>query len=312
MMSALVSLLRSPAGKVVIILAKLFVSAAILYWLWPKITTPVKWGSLWDGDIGLISLCIAIEMVKLLVLAVRWRIVTIAVATGVEQVPAFWRFFSFTWISMAISQVFPAMIGGDGYRIATLRMENLSLSNAGKSVVLDRIIGFVGLAAIIAAVPLVNWATRQSPLLLMTLSGILATIGLVLYLGYQTIQVRLATLMNWAGAPNVGLFFLVLALAVLGHLLSVATFCIMAKAYAIEMPLGVALAVFPAALLMAMVPIAFGGWGAREAAVVYSLPLHGVSGEAGLLASVLFGIVQSLVALPSVALLFWGQKRVNS
>ena len=44
-----------------------------------------------------------------------------------------------------------------------------------------------------------------------------------------------------------------------------------------------------------MLPVSFGGWGVREAALVYFLRTAGVSAEAALTLSIAFGLLRMLV-----------------
>ena len=50
-----------------------------------------------------------------------------------------------------------------------------------------------------------------------------------------------------------------------------------------------------AALLVAMVPISFGGWGVRELTFVYFLGTAGVGAEAALSLSVAYGLLRIVV-----------------
>jgi len=50
-------------------------------------------------------------------------------------------------------------------------------------------------------------------------------------------------------------------------------------------------------LLLAMVPISFGGWGIREIAFVYLLGAAGVRAEAALSLSIAFGLLRVLLGL---------------
>src|SRR5256885_1981179 len=86
------------------------------------------------------------------------------------------------------------------------------------------------------------------------------------------------------------------------HLLRVAILAMLAAGLGLDVPVAALFAFTPAALLIAMVPISFGGWGVREVSFVYLLGTAGVSAEAALSLSVAFGLLRVVVgALGGIA-----------
>lgn len=79
------------------------------------------------------------------------------------------------------------------------------------------------------------------------------------------------------------------------HLLRVGVLAALAAGLGLDIPIGTLFALTPAALLVAMVPISFGGWGVRELTFVYFLGIAGVSAEAALSLSVAFGLLRIFV-----------------
>jgi uncharacterized membrane protein YbhN (UPF0104 family) len=79
------------------------------------------------------------------------------------------------------------------------------------------------------------------------------------------------------------------------HLLRVLIFAALAAALGLDVPFAALFAFVPAALLVAMVPVSFGGWGMREAALVSFLNTTGVSAEAALTLSIAFGLLRMVV-----------------
>jgi glycosyltransferase 2 family protein len=100
-------------------------------------------------------------------------------------------------------------------------------------------------------------------------------------------------------------------MSIAGHAISVLIFQLLADAYGLGIPLSTTLIVFPAALLMSILPISFGGWGVREASVVYGLSLYGIPEHDALLASLLFGTFQLVAAIPSVVGFFSWARRIQ-
>ena len=79
------------------------------------------------------------------------------------------------------------------------------------------------------------------------------------------------------------------------HVFRVGALACLAAGLGLTIPLGLLFALTPAALLVAMVPISFGGWGVRELTFVYFLGTAGVSAEGALSLSVAYGLLRILV-----------------
>ncbi|MFN3615200.1 MAG: UPF0104 family protein, partial [Rubrimonas sp.] len=70
---------------------------------------------------------------------------------------------------------------------------------------------------------------------------------------------------------------------------------------AVGAPLGpAALVVVPLTLTAMLIPVSVGGWGLREGAAAAVWPLAGFSAQAGLAASVAFGLLALVAALPGL------------
>jgi uncharacterized membrane protein YbhN (UPF0104 family) len=79
------------------------------------------------------------------------------------------------------------------------------------------------------------------------------------------------------------------------HVFRVGALACLAAGLGLAVPFALLFALTPAALLVAMVPISFGGWGVRELTFVYFLGTAGVSAEAALSLSVAYGLLRILV-----------------
>ena len=79
------------------------------------------------------------------------------------------------------------------------------------------------------------------------------------------------------------------------HVFRVGALACLAAGLGLAIPFDLLFALTPAALLVAMVPISFGGWGVRELTFVYFLGTAGVSAEAALSLSVAYGLLRIFV-----------------
>lgn len=292
-------------GRWVVLAGKIAVSATLLYLLWSNLPEKISLPVLAQHGIWLFLFALLLEAVKLALLSVRWaRVTQLLMPAGLPLT----RYFSLTWVSSAISQVLPALVAGDGYRIAGLQGAGLSWGNATRSVLADRIVGFIGLGLLMLlwgvseAQQVASWLLHPASLVL--LGGIAALLlGTVVAMHRHgvTAQLQLTETGSW-------LAFILLAVA--GHLLGVLQFVTISKAFSVHLPLETAILVLPTAFFMAMIPVSFGGWGVREAAVVYGFSRFGLAPEDALLASVVFGMFQICAGLPSALLLLanWGAR----
>ena len=79
------------------------------------------------------------------------------------------------------------------------------------------------------------------------------------------------------------------------HIFRVGALACLAAGLGLAISFETLFALTPAALLVAMVPISFGGWGVRELTFVYFLGMAGVSAEAALSLSIAFGLLRIVV-----------------
>lgn len=294
----------------VLLLLKAVLTVFFLGLAWQKIPHTVAWRQLLTVDPWFLAACVALSALQFPLLAARWKWTTDVLEAGeVGYVRvAFTRYAALIWASAAVSQVLPAMVAGDGFRIGGLRLTGFSLAQAAKSVLTDRFIGLSGL--VLVAVPGMFWGWGNAFDFLKS-NGLLISSG-----GFVGVIALAAGCYRMRHLSIIGSLFkialkllnlngiLLLLIAALGHSMSIAVFWLLAKAVSIDLPLAATFVVLPWALLVAMLPISIGGWGVREFTVVQGFAMYGVASQDALLTSVLFGISQTLLALPSLLLIF--------
>jgi uncharacterized membrane protein YbhN (UPF0104 family) len=79
---------------------------------------------------------------------------------------------------------------------------------------------------------------------------------------------------------------------------NVAAFALCARAVGAPLPLGAVLGLVPLILFTMLIPLTVAGWGLREGAAAALFPVAGASAEAGLAASIAFGLVFVAAVLP--------------
>ena len=211
------------------------------------------------------------------------------------------------------SNVAPSTVGGDIFRGVQLSRVGMPVGTAVRIILAVRVLSFITLVGVIAAglpIALELLKEPRDELLMITLlaSG-LGVIAALFVLAH--IRLRVPRLERWAFFQKLltvaGDFRLLLtpshgiasawAAALAQHLLRVGVLAALATGLGLDIPLATLFAFATAALLMAMVPISFGGWGIREIAFVYLLGAAGVSAEAALSLSIAFGLLRVLMGV---------------
>ena len=285
------------------------------------------------SQIDLLTLCICIATMFLLNLsiAIRWRIILRYYCSN-RPISSLWRF---TMIGAFFNQFLPTGMGGDLFRIGYVRASGVPLLTAVNSVVIDRIIGFLGLFILITIGAPYLLAIAQSGTVLtalLILVGLLAAaISLFIRidllsrvlckfpyfskwrcsLGYLA---RLLNSVEQCAADARSLLrkwpdgFIVLFLSLVNQTILGLVVCLLARAMGYELAFFAAVVTFPFVLLLSMIPISLAGWGLREGAMVVVFALLGMPREIALSASILFGICLLLAALPGACLWLIGHR----
>ncbi len=101
---------------------------------------------------------------------------------------------------------------------------------------------------------------------------------------------------------NPGRALIVTGIAVIVHALSASVVYVMALGFRIDVTWPECLLLFPAVILVMVLPISIAGWGLREGAMVSAFALVGVSVEDALVLSVGFGFAAVVVGLPGAVI----------
>jgi uncharacterized membrane protein YbhN (UPF0104 family) len=94
-----------------------------------------------------------------------------------------------------------------------------------------------------------------------------------------------------------------LLLSILSHALTAVAVYTFARGLQLDLSVWDCLALFPAVILVTIIPISFAGWGLREGAMVAFFGFAGVDPDTALALSLAFGVTLLAAALPGGA--FW-------
>lgn len=223
----------------------------------------------------------------------------------------------YSLVGWFFSNVAPSTVGGDIFRGVQLSRVGLPVGTAARLILSIRLISFATLVAVmLAGLPMalgMMAGERDELLLIAILLGAIAALAGVAVLAHLP---RRALPEQWPLFRKLytlsGDFRRLLSaqsrtavcwLAALSqHLLRVLILACLATGLGLAIPVSTLFAFTPAALLIAMFPLSFGGWGVRELSFVYLLGTSGVRAEDALALSITFGLLRVVVgALGGIA-----------
>ena len=239
----------------------------------------------------------------------RWR--EIARTIGI---PLSWRSaLIIVMIGTFFNQVLPSAIGGDAARVWLLRNAHVPVAKGLSSILLDRVVGLLGMVVIVAVgFPWLMQIVRQPVLQTAAATAVAAGfLGIALLLLLDrvplpgTVRSRAFVGKLLAVATDARAVFLaprVIASALLASVLVLlmvsAAVWILARGIGLNVGIEVFILLLPLVLLLSLLPVSIAGWGVREGAMIACLSLVGVDAASAFAVSALFGLTYVLAGLP--------------
>lgn len=239
--------------------------------------------------------------------ALRWRE---AVRRGGTELSVT-RALRYTLVASFFNQTLPSTIGGDGVRLWLLARGHAGWQLAAYSVIVDRVVGIIALAAVVVACLPWTLSLLTNPVgrtaLIIIAVGCMAGGGAFLLLGWS----RLLFLQRWAPTRHLaaasitarrlftepGSAIYVGVLSILIHLLTVMVAWCAAQSVAAPLTFLQALLLIPPIILIAVIPISIAGWGVREGAMAMAFGYASLPESDGLIVSLLFGVMYFVVGI---------------
>lgn len=298
-------------GKLVIILVKIALSGALVWYAFSKVDLSSAWETLTSIARWSLWTVLLLFVVQFAIAAVRLRELLVALGTPYAFRPA----VDAVLIGVFFGQTLISFIGGDAMRVWRIVRTHVPFATAAKSVLFDRIAGFAGLLAVLLIATPFAASVIDSPemiagLLLMLTGafGGIFSLALVRRLprraqNWRPIRIAKdvidAGLRIWRTKRGA---VAILGLSVLIHLLNVAILHVLAIGLGMQVRFLDGLVLFPIVLFLSLLPISVSGWGVREGAMVAALSVVGVPAHQSLALSVLYGLSLIVVGLPGGAI----------
>lgn len=306
--------MRRLSRPVLLRMLQIAVAAGLLALLWQVADGAQAARHLAGADPRWIVAAVAALVLQTGLSALRWRLTAAQLGIHLGRRAALREYF----LSQIVNQLLPGGMLGDAGRAVRARGQ-AGLLASGQAVVLERLAGQIALLAVLGLTLAVTLAAPGGFVwpgwLLLSVIGLLAAclaLPLAIRLGAQRLPgrggrdlLRLARLFAQAlTAPAVRWPQIGLSLGTALSNIAAFTFC--AWAVGAALPVAAALALVPLILLAMVIPLTISGWGLREGAAAALFPLAGAGASEGLAASVAFGLVFLVSALPGAVVLGLG------
>ena len=254
-----------------------------------------------------VLLGLVIVQLQIVLSALRWQITAVRLGQELSVPHAIQEYYLATLANLSL----PGGVTGDAARIYRNRYSAGAAASA-KSVVIERLAG--QLALLLVAVSgwilwpvLMRGATPEAggQLLLIALCVLVLLAAMILLLrsfaGRRVSAFVDGTALHrvWI-ADGQWLTQGLLSLCVVATYLAV--FACSAMALHQSLPIAGVISVVPLVLLSMVIPLSIGGWGIREAVAVSLWPLMGLSVEAAIGTSVLYGLISTVGSVPGALL----------
>jgi uncharacterized membrane protein YbhN (UPF0104 family) len=303
-------------------IAKISISAALLYFSLRKINPAELASRINFASIGWLVLAIAVSLVQLFIGVLRWREVSAECGAPLPILQA----TRFNMIGSFFNQTLPSSIGGDAVRLWLVARAGAGWRAATYSIFVDRAIGLIALTTlIVATLPwsyyLINDPQGRSALLFIDFVALAGGLGFLVFgaLSWSWLKRWWAThhIHACAVIANRVIFSRSLgpkiaALSISVHLLTIVIAWCVVQSIAAPVSFGQTFQLVPPVLLITMLPISIAGWGVREATMGLAFGYAGLMTNEGINVSLLFGAVTFVVgALGGLVWIFSGEKAAS-
>ncbi|NNU79451.1 flippase-like domain-containing protein [Halovulum dunhuangense] len=269
---------------------RLAVPPLLLLALWQVVDGPAALAALRGVDPLLWLAALALLNVQILASALRWRLTAGFLGQSLGRGQAVAEYYLATLGNM----VLPGGVLGDAGR-AVRAQSGVGLAVAAQAVMIERLAGQVALFALLLPALALLPGIAAGPVLAL---GVLLGAGAVLVVAGPGWARRFGAQMRRAWlSPGALPRQLALSAVILAANIGAFALC----SAAVGAPLGaLALVLVPLALLAMLIPLSVGGWGLREGAAGLLWPLAGATSEAGIAASIAFGLAALASGLPGL------------
>ncbi|CAO5682942.1 MAG: hypothetical protein HEEMFOPI_00824 [Holosporales bacterium] len=286
--------------------------SCFLYFVYKKIDVQSVFLDIKNSDFGYIFCAIFVLWIGYYTSCYRWRYLLLATENiALPQKKAFFQIFK----GLALSQVLPSSLGGDAYRMMALS-KYVPVKKSLLIILMDR---FIGLSMFfmfsLLASPFFIKILKESVIgyfLGFSLIGFLLGISFGLLIRPYLIKILPSLDKYYTVFYSIfkrKYFFRLLISSVVCGVFFVLPVYLIGRALGVPLSAPCYFLVMPLIFIGTSLPISFAGWGVREGLFIMFLGVFGISNEASLALSIIYGVVMLLTALPFISLFFLSDER---
>jgi glycosyltransferase 2 family protein len=293
-------------GQWMFALAKLVVSAGLIWWVMRSINLSQLWQSLNELSAQALGLASAVFVLHVLVVAWRWHRI-VRMLGGVLPI---WQSVKWVFVGLFFNQALPTSVGGDAIRIWSLHSLGSARGAAFSSVAVERVTGVAALGVMIS-INAFSYMDALSPIVwsALMIAGPVV-LGILVLLANADVLIRAWLpsglsdhLINLANglrciASSTAWLIEIGLLGLAAQCLIVAVACVIGKDVGIAMPFGAYVVVVGGAILLSLLPVSLGGWGVREVGMLSLATALGHAPEGVLALAVTWALLPLVLSLP--------------
>jgi|TARA_B100001750_G_scaffold242587_2_gene256242 uncharacterized protein (TIRG00374 family) len=300
--------MKTPA----IILAKVSVTGFLFWYLTTKIDFSESFNRILSISPGAVILVVSLIIAGLAIVSLRWKTIMSKIGIDLETL----TFFKTYLVANFFNVTLLSSLTGDAFRMWKLSRITKPLIKIFNGIVLDRLMGMLGLIIIIAfgisTLPteeIEQWTKRSLFALLIILIIAYLILARIKSLPKSLEKWRIVKFLKKISTDTVALvkdyrcFSLMILYSIAIHVISIFVLYILAISLGITIDFLTSFALFAIVIFSMLIPISIAGWGVREGVMVVLLGLIGISSESALALSILYGIILTIVGL--MGGIFW-------
>jgi hypothetical protein len=256
-------------------------------------------------------LTLALLFSEFLIAAQRQRLLLAAIGPRLR----YSRSLDAVLIGVFFSQTLISFVGGDAMRIWRMMRSDVPMGDAARSVLYDRVFGFLGLIILIVlGLPVLFKVVsdgRVHAAILLLIGSSIAGCLFLLSLHRLPASLREKRIFKFGAAiadmghgllRKPGLLLILLAWSTVLQGLNVLAIWVVAVGLDVRIDLAMCFVLIPPVVFLAMMPISVAGWGVREGVMVAALSTVGVPATEALALSISYGLGLALLSLSGGAL----------
>ncbi len=289
--------------RALLVAVKLAISTGLFAWLWSRFDIGAAFEQTLSMQLGPVALAFFILLMHGVLSAWRWRTIVTLQGQDLPWIEALRLFF----IAMFFNQTLSTTIGGDVARVWIMHRDGTKARQVVTGIVLERVAGFLALTPLALIGMFLLPGSGQAAL--WTLFAAAVALATALFLGawFHSSSWRwLAQIGTFTQTARQVLFSIdgltVFTQSMIIHLGVGASVYLLGLAVNASLGLVVCLTLTPPVLLLATFPVTFGGWGLREAALVWLFAFFGIAAEPALAISITLGLLVMAAGLPGAVL----------